>query len=133
MATAEQRNHAKTFLRKAEEYVASAEDNIELERYTPAAGDAVHAEISAKDAIVTALTGSTSKGKDHATASKELNRTIAQRPEATTAKRALSELVAAKSDIEYGTDLITAAKAEPLVRRARTLVVLAVDIVRLAR
>lgn len=63
MATAEQRNHAKAFLRKAEEYLASAEDNLDLERYTPAAGDAIHAGISAKDAIVTALTGSTSRGE----------------------------------------------------------------------
>ena len=48
MATAEQRNHAKAFLKKAEEYLASAEDNLELGRYTPAAGDAIHAGISAK-------------------------------------------------------------------------------------
>jgi hypothetical protein len=62
MATAEQRNHAKAFLQKAEEYLASAEDNLERRRYTPAAGDAIHAGIGAKDAIVTALTGSTTKG-----------------------------------------------------------------------
>lgn len=68
MATAEQRDHAKSFLKKAEEYLASAEDNLEVGRYTPAAGDAIHAGISAKDATVMALTGSTSKGKDHATA-----------------------------------------------------------------
>ncbi len=55
MATAEQRNHAKSFLRKAEEYLASAEDNLAADRYTPAAGDAIHAGISAKDAIVTCL------------------------------------------------------------------------------
>jgi HEPN domain-containing protein len=80
MATAEQRNHAKSFLKKAEEYLASAEANLAAKRYTPAAGDAIHAGISAKDAIVTALTGSTSKGKDHATAAKELRRSLAKRP-----------------------------------------------------
>ena len=133
MATAEQRNHAKAFLRKAEEYLASAEDNLDLKRYTPAAGDAIHAGISAKDAIVTALTGSTSRGEDHATASRELGRALAQRSDAVTADRSLRELVAAKSDVEYGTALITAAKAEPLVRRARTLVDLAAGIVRLGR
>ncbi len=63
MANAEQSNHAKAFLTKAEEYLASAEDNLAAKRYTPAAGDAIHAGISAKDAIVTSLTGSTSKGK----------------------------------------------------------------------
>ena len=65
MATVEQRNHAKSFLKKAEEYLASAEDNLTAERHTPAAGDAIHSGISSKDAIVTVLTGSTSKAKDH--------------------------------------------------------------------
>ena len=60
MAPSEQRNYAKSFLKKAEEYLAAAEDNLTAERYTPAAGDAIHAGISSKDAIVTALTGSTS-------------------------------------------------------------------------
>lgn len=45
----------------------------------------------------------------------------------------MRELISAKTDVEYGTALITAAKAEPLVRRAATLVALAVDIVRLGR
>jgi hypothetical protein len=133
MATAEQRNHAKSYLKKAEEYFASAEANLAAARYTPAAGDAIHAGISAKDAIVTALTGSTSKKKNHATAAKELRQSLAKRAEATAGERALRELVAAKGDVEYGTDVVTAIKAEPLVRRARTLVELAIEIVRLGR
>lgn len=63
MANAEQRNHAKAFLQKAEQYLASAEDNLAADRYTPAAGDAIHAGINAKDAIVTVLTGASHKGK----------------------------------------------------------------------
>jgi len=133
MATAEQRNRARSFLNKAEEYLASAEANLAAQRYTPTAGDAIHAGISAKDAIVTALTGSTSKGKDHATAAKELRQALAQRAEAAAAEKALRELLSAKADVEYGTDVVTAAKAEPLVRRARTLVDLAIEIVRLGR
>lgn len=133
MATAEQRNHAKSFLKKAEEYLASAEANLAAKRYTPAAGDAIHAGISAKDSIVKALTGSTTKGKDHANAAKELRQALAQRAEAATAEKALRELLSAKADVEYGTDVVTAAKAEPLVRRARTLVDLAIEIVRLSR
>ena len=45
----------------------------------------------------------------------------------------MRELVAAKGDVEYGTDLVTATKAQPLLRRARALVDLAVEIVRLGR
>lgn len=133
MATTEQRNHARTFLKKAQEYLASAEDSLAAERHTPAAGDAIHAGISSKDAIVTALTGSTSKGKDHMTAAKELKQALGKRPEATTAERALRELLSAKADVEYGVALVTAAKSQSLVRRARILSELAMQIVRLGR
>jgi hypothetical protein len=133
MATTEQRNHAKSFLKKAEEYLASAEDNLAAERHTPAAGDAIHAGISSKDAIVVTLTGSTSKGKDHATAAKELKQALGKRAEAPTAEKALRDLLAAKGEVEYGVALVGAAKAEALVRRARSLLELAVHIVRLGR
>ena len=133
MATGAQRTYAKSFLKKGEEYLASAEDNLAAERHIPAAGDAIHAGISSKDAIVTTLTGSTSRGKDHATAAKELKQALGKRPEATTAEKALRELLSSKGDVEYGVALVSAAKAESLVQRARTLVELAVQIVRLGR
>lgn len=130
MAASEHRNHAKRFLAKAEEYVASAEDNLDLGRLTVAAGDAVHAGISAKDAIVTTLTGSTSKGKDHTAASRELAEALGKRPSAAPAERALRDLLGAKGAVEYGTTLIARSGATALVRRARTLVDLALEIVR---
>lgn len=133
MVTSEQRNHSKAYLQKAEEYVESAENNLDLERFTPAAGDAIHAGISAKDAIVTSLSGMTSKAKDHARAARELSEALGTRVEAKPAERALRELIAAKGDVEYGVGLVTATKAETLVRRARMLVDLAISIVRLGR
>jgi hypothetical protein len=129
----EHMDRARNFLKKAQEYLAAAEDSLAAERHTPAAGDAIHAGINAKDAIVTALTGTTSKRKNHSAAAGELKQALGQRPDAATAERALRELISAKSDVEYGVALVTAAKAEPLVRRARTLVELAVQIVRLGR
>jgi len=45
-------------------------------------------------------------------------------------KKALRDLIAVKGDVEYGTTLITLAKATPLVRRAHTLIGLANAIVR---
>jgi HEPN domain-containing protein len=133
MPSPEHMNHARNFLKKSQEYLAAAEDSLAAGRHTPAAGDAIHAGISAKDAIVTALTGTTSKGKNHAAAAGEIKQALGNRPDAAAAERALRELVAAKSDVEYGVALITVEKAEPLVRRARTLVDLAVQIVRLGR
>ncbi|NLH70827.1 MAG: hypothetical protein GX454_11730 [Brooklawnia sp.] len=131
MATLEHRNHARSFLRKAEEYLASAEANLAAERFTVAAGDAIHAGICAKDAIVTELTGTTVKGKGHALAAKELRRALGQRPDAAGAEKGLRELVSSKADVEYGVTIIAGVKAEALVRRARSLVDLAVRIVRL--
>jgi hypothetical protein len=97
------------------------------------AGDAIHAGICCKDGILTTLTGSTSKGKGHATAAKELRQALGKRPQAPTAEKALRELLSAKGDVEYGVALVTAAKAESLVRRARILVGVGVQIVRLGR
>jgi HEPN domain-containing protein len=133
MASPEHMNHAKNFLKKAQEYLAAAEDSLAAGRHTPAAGDAIHAGISAKDAIVTALTGTTSKGKNHAAAAGELKQALGRRSDTAAAERTFRELISAKSDVEYGVALVTVAKAEPLVRRARTLVDLAVQIVRLGR
>ena len=133
MAGAEHLNHANSYLKKAEEYAASAEANLVARRYTPAAGDAIHAGISAKDAVVTALTGATTKGKSHAAAAKELRQALGGRQKATEAEKALRNLLAAKGDVEYGTAVVTAAKAQPLVRRARSLVDLAIEVVRVGR
>jgi len=129
MTAAESMSYARQHLRKAKDYLASAQDNLDLERMTPAAGDAIHAGISAKDAIVTALTGATSKTKDHAKAAAELRRSLAGRPDVASAEKALRELVAAQGDIEYGTKVPTSAQATPLVRRARLLVDLADEVV----
>lgn len=127
MTSAASTNYAKRYLQKAEECLTSAEDHLDLERATPAAGVAIHAGISAKDAMVT---GMTSKAKDHAKAAGERRTAIGTRPEAAAAEKALRELTTVKGDVEYGATLVTLAKAGPLVRRAGTLVDLAKQIVR---
>jgi hypothetical protein len=47
-----------------------------------------------------------------------------------TAERAFRELISMKGEVEYGTALISLAKAKPLVRRAEFLVDLAKRLVR---
>ncbi|MFT4009006.1 MAG: hypothetical protein QM655_03080 [Nocardioidaceae bacterium] len=61
--TAESTNYARQYLRKAQDYLASAQDNLDLDRLTPAAGDAIHSGINAKDAIVVALTGTRARAR----------------------------------------------------------------------
>jgi hypothetical protein len=75
----------------------------------------------------------TGKGKDHATAAKELKTVLGKREQAAIGERALRDLIAAKSDVEYGAGLVTAKNAETLVGRARSLVDIAIEIVRLRR
>ncbi len=57
------------------------------------------------------LTGASHKGKDHATAAKELKQALGQRTEAATAGKALRELLSAKSDVEYGVAVVQRAGA----------------------
>lgn len=64
---------------------------------------------------------------------KELRAALGRRSESAASTRALRELLAAKSDVEYGAQMVTAAKAQPLVRRSRMLVDLAVGVVRVGR
>jgi hypothetical protein len=53
---------------------------------------------------------------------------LGKRADAAAAEKALRELTSAMGEVEYGTALLTAAKAEPLVRRAQLLVELAARI-----
>ena len=78
-----------------------------------------------KDAIVTALTGETSKAKDHAKAVTELRQALGVHRDVAAAEEALRELISMKGEVEYGATLITLAKAKPLVRRAVVLVEIA--------
>jgi hypothetical protein len=71
------------------------------------------------------------KGKDRALAAKELRQALGQRPDAASAEKGMRELVSSKAAVEYGVTLISAVKAAALVRRARSLVELAVRVVRL--
>jgi uncharacterized protein (DUF885 family) len=114
--------HARAYLAKAQEYLASAETNLAAQRHTVAAGDAIHAGICAKDAIVMKLTGQVRKAKDHAGATAELKAALGTRDVTASAERAIRELIGAKSIIEYSAEATSAARALQLVRRARTLV-----------
>jgi len=130
MATAEQRNAARAYLVKAHEYLASAEVNLAESRPTVAAADSIHAGICAKDAIALMLTGRTQRQRDHAASASELAQALGAHPQARQATRALRDLLATKSAVEYGVDLMPAPRALSSVRHARGLVALAEKIVR---
>ncbi len=125
MAEPEWRNQAKAFLDKAEEYLLAAQMSEEGQLWTAAAGAAIHAGISAKDAIAVALTGSTAKHQDHARAADELGVILGEDAEKPRAVRAIRDLLASKTDVEYTHRRTAEPKARLLVRRAETLVEIA--------
>jgi hypothetical protein len=113
--------YAQAYLAKANEYLASAEANLTAERFTVAAGDAIHAGICAKDAIVMRLTGMVRKAKDHAAATAELKNALGKRDVTAAAERAIRELIGRKSEVEYSAEGMAPARSRQMVRRARTL------------
>ncbi|MDR1152653.1 MAG: hypothetical protein LBK72_09320 [Bifidobacteriaceae bacterium] len=84
--------HARAYPAKAKD-LASAEANATAERFTLASGDAIHAGICAKDAIIMRLTGTVRKAKDHRAAAAELKKALGRRDVAPAAERAIRELV----------------------------------------
>lgn len=122
MAEADDRNRARMYLEKAEAFLLAAQNEEDNRLWIPAAGMAIHAGISAKDAIATALTCRTAKSDDHRQAVRELEKILAGHPEQARACRALGELIAEKSTVEYTHRRVGASKVQVLVRRAETLV-----------
>jgi pyrimidine deaminase RibD-like protein len=58
-------HHVRQYLAKAEEFLATARESLEAECFIAATGNAVHAAISASDAVCGARTGTRSAGQDH--------------------------------------------------------------------
>lgn len=125
----EQHNEARAHLQHAHDFLDGARANLALGNLRAASSDAVLAGIRAKDAMSTALTGSTRKSDDHRSAVKELSTALGKRPETPAAERALTELVKFKTPIQYSTQRIEETRVTGLVRRAESLVELADEIV----
>lgn len=107
---------AKAFL-----YVATLTMESHDERATPgvAAALAVLAGIAATDAACCAKLGKRSRGQDHRQACM-LVKTVS--PGGEVMAKALDQLLSAKDDSHYGSTLVTGAKAEKMLGRARQLV-----------
>jgi uncharacterized protein (UPF0332 family) len=66
---------AKAHLTKAQEFLAAAESELDVERFNAATSNAVLSGVNSKDAICLKLTGATGKADDHKAAVPELART----------------------------------------------------------
>ncbi|MBI4730418.1 MAG: HEPN domain-containing protein [Acidobacteria bacterium] len=110
---------ARAYLHKAEAYLEAARADLEAGRPDPATSCAIHAGISAADAISAARTGRRSAGADH-------RQTIAllrsAGREGAEAARHLERLLPLKNLAEYDYASVSRARAESALRSADRIV-----------
>lgn len=117
---------AKAHLRKAREFLDSAQLNLDVDLYSAATSAAVTSGINSKDAICLKLAGRTNKAEDHKQAVAELRKAGAA---AAKLAPALARLIAVKKKAQYQADGMIRTDAIKAVERATTLYEGAVEIV----
>jgi uncharacterized protein (UPF0332 family) len=117
---------ARAHLRKAREFLAAAELNLDCDLYNATTSSAVTSGINAKDAICLALTGNTAKSENHTDAVVELR---AAGPATKSLATTLSRLLKLKNKSQYQTLDVACADAVKAVAWATRLVEEAAGIV----
>jgi HEPN domain-containing protein len=123
-------DNAGKYLSKASEYMRTSFAAIANEDYHAACLNAVHAVIMANDAITVFHGGKRSSSEDHRDAT-NLLREIAP-PGAVdwdTQATRLGRIIAQKSPVAYGVEIITAKSADTLVKQAERFVGWAKEVV----
>jgi hypothetical protein len=110
---------ARAYLSKAAEFLRASTDSLELENFIAATGNAVHAGISAADAMAAARAGAVWTG-EHTLAAAHLEK--AAGPEGRDAGRHLRRLLPLKSRAEYDPEPVTPAEARVAVQAAQRIV-----------
>lgn len=111
---------ARHFLAKAFQFLASMEDELTASRWDAAGLAAIHAGISAGDAVLSYRGGVRSAGQGHRTAVDLLQQIVGEA--ATEASRHLKRLVDKKNLVEYEQRRLTQAEALDLAEHARRFV-----------
>jgi uncharacterized protein (UPF0332 family) len=112
----------RSYLRKAEEYLAAAENELEAERGIAATSLAIHAAINAADAVCGVRLGKRAAGQDHDQVGELLKE--AGRDGAELGKD-LRRLLPMKTKAEYDPDDIPLSAASKAVGRAQRCVAIA--------
>ena len=115
------RSRAPALLAKAGEFAASARDEFEVGRHNASALAAIHAGISAADAVTVHTGGVVSTGPSHATVIHVLEQCLPGGPPAA-AERQLLGILRMKNDIEYTERAIERSQARVLVDQAERFV-----------
>jgi uncharacterized protein (UPF0332 family) len=117
---------AKAHLGKAEEFLAAAEINVDLDLFNAATSNAVSCGMNAKDAICLKLTGRTDKTENHDEAAEELKRAGAV---AAGLAPTLRRLLGSKSKSQYQTASVAKTEAMRAIEWARRMYAGAKEIV----
>lgn len=117
---------ARGHLQKADEFLAAAESNLELDLCNAATSNAVSAGINAKDAICLKLTGRSGKADRHGEAVDELRRAGA---EGARLAPTMARLLKLKNRSQYQAASVASTDAARAVEWARRMCVEAKEIV----
>ncbi len=124
---------AKLYLGKAEEFLAEATVALAGDRRDAAMLNAIHAAISATDAVTAALAGRRSADPDHQRTVDLLQQVAAGSDEVGTRVRQLRTLLAKKNAVEYESRKATPREARDSVERADRVVGWAREVVQRAK
>ena len=116
------RAEAKLFLGKAEQFLAEARSALESARFDAASLNAVHAGISAGDAVAVALAGRRSRDPDHHRAVDLLEQVAGASSSLRSHARQLRTLLSSKNIVEYESRRSSQREAADAIRRAERLV-----------
>jgi hypothetical protein len=127
------RGQARSYLEKARQFVDAARDAADRSLHDAAMLDAIHAAISATDAVTVALAGRRSADPDHGRAADLLDEVGAGSSEVSARVRQFRSLLGKKNIVEYESRRATAREAADAVKRAERLVDWAAGVVEAAR
>jgi HEPN domain-containing protein len=127
------RSEASLYLGKAEQFLDECAVAIDAGRHDAAMLNAIHAAISATDAVTVGLAGRRSSDPDHQRAADLLEQVAGSSGELRTHVRQLRELLAKKNVVEYESRRATAREARDALRRAERLILWAGEAVEQAK
>lgn len=127
------RAEAHLYLAKAEQFATEARTAVEGSRNDAAMLNAIHAAISAADAVTAALAGLRCADPDHQRAVDLLEEVASRSEEIKMRVRQMRQLLARKNTVEYESRRATARETREAVERAARIVDWATVTVRRAR
>ncbi len=128
-----QRREARLFVAKSQQFLEEANSAAAAGRYDAAMLNAIHAAISANDAVTVALSGRRSADPDHARAADLLEEVAIDGGDLVAKARQFRSILGEKNAVEYESRATSATEAKRTLDRATRFVKWAADVVRTAK